>query len=99
MSIDVLVTAGSRRVALVRGFQRAVGAFGGRVIVTDVDPLSPTVHIADAAVRVPLSTDPSFLDAITEVCARERIGLLVPTIDEELPLFGAAASMFEARGV
>src|SRR5689334_1811373 len=99
MSIDVLVTAGSRRVALVRAFQRAVGAAGGRVVVTDVDPLSPTVHVADAAFRVPLSTDPAYLDAILEVCQRERIGLLVPTIDEELPIFGAAAAMFEGHGV
>src|SRR5436190_91608 len=99
MSIDVLVTAGSRRVALVRAFQRAVAPSGGRVVVTDVDPLSPTVHIADAAFRVPLSTDPAYLDAIVEVCRTERIGLLVPTIDEELPIFGAAASMFERLGV
>jgi carbamoyl-phosphate synthase large subunit len=99
MSVDVLVTAGSRRVALVRAFQRAVRPAGGRVVVTDVDPLSPTVHIADAAFRVPLSTDPSYLAAIAEVCERERIGLIVPTIDEELPIFGAAAPLFEGKGV
>lgn len=99
MSINVLVTAGSRRVALVRAFQRAVAPTGGRVVVTDVDPLSPTVHIADAAFRVPLSTDPAYLDAIVEVCRTERIGLIVPTIDEELPIFGSAAPMLEGLGM
>jgi carbamoyl-phosphate synthase large subunit len=96
---DILVTAGSRRVALVRAFMRALGPYGGRVIVTDVDPLSPAVHVADAACKVPLSTDPGYLDEIERLCRRERVSLLVPTIDEELPLFGAATDRFAALGV
>ena len=58
MSPDVLITAGSRRVALVNAFRAALADHGGgRVIVTDVNPLSPAVHLADRAYRVPLSSD------------------------------------------
>ena len=32
-------------------------------IVTDVNPLSPAVHVADRAYRVPLADDPDYLDA------------------------------------
>jgi carbamoyl-phosphate synthase large subunit len=96
----VLITAGSRRVPLVQAFQRALRATGsGRVIVTDVNPLSPTVYVADRSYEVPLSTAPGYLEAIGRICAQERIGLVVPTIDDELSLFAEAAGRFSAAGV
>ncbi len=100
MSLNVLITAGSRRVPLVRAFQRAVAHHrGGNVIVTDVNPLSPAVHAANSAYRVPLSTAPDYLDAVLEICAGERVSLVVPTIDDELVRFGRAAARFRAAGV
>lgn len=100
MSLNVLITAGSRRVPLVRAFQRAVAQHrGGNVVVTDVNPLSPAVHAANRAWRVPLSTAPDYIDAILEICVGERIGLVVPTIDDELVIFGRAAGRFLERGV
>src|SRR5436190_23820170 len=54
-SLNVLVTAASRRVPLIRAFQDALKAPGirGRVIVTDVNPLSPAVHAAERWYHVP----------------------------------------------
>jgi carbamoyl-phosphate synthase large subunit len=100
MSLNVLVTAGSRRVPLVRAFQRAIRELGetGSVMVTDVNPLSPAVHVADRSYLVPLADDPRYLDTILRLCQVERINLLVPTIDDELPLFGAAQDRFGAIG-
>ena len=71
----------------------------GRVIVTDVNPLSPAVHAAERWYHVPLATAPDYLDAISGICEREQIGLIVPTIDDELELFGAAAADFASRGI
>src|SRR5712691_10560542 len=99
MSFNVLITAGSRRVPLVRAFRKAVASIGGRVIVCDVNGLSPAVHVAHAAYKVPFSTDLEYLDSILEICRLENIALLVPTIDEEIPLFGSALSHFEPLGV
>lgn len=100
MSLNVLITAGSRRVPLVRAFQRAVAHHrGGNVIVTDVSPYSPAVHAANRAYRVPLSTAPDYLDAILEVCLGERVSLVVPTIDDELVIFGDAIARFRAHGI
>jgi carbamoyl-phosphate synthase large subunit len=97
---NILVTAGSRRVPLVRAFQRAVAAAGGgRVVVADVNALSPTVYLADASYPVPLSTDPDYLDAIEAICRLERIDLVVPTIDDELTVFAEAVDRFAAAGV
>lgn len=100
MPCNVLVTAASRRVALVQGFQRALAARGGgRVIVTDINPLSPAVHVADRSYLVPLSDDPSYLDVIAAICDAERIRLVVPTIDDELERFASARATFAARGI
>lgn len=100
-SLNVLVTAASRRVPLVRAFQRALRRSGveGKVIATDVNEFSPAVHVADLAYRVPLSADPDYLAAIGAICGAEQIGLIVPTIDDELPLFSAEVARFEALGI
>ena len=99
--LNILITAASRRVALVRGFQRALlrPNTTGEVIVTDVNPLSPAVHIADRAYRVPFSNEPGYLDEIRFICESQGIGLVVPTIDDEVPLFAAHRAEFEAAGV
>lgn len=100
-SLNVLVTAASRRVPLVQAFQQALQHTRerGRVIAADVNPLSPAVHVTDRWYNVPLATSPDYLDAIVGICEAEEIALIVPTIDDELELFGAAAGWFEARGI
>jgi len=97
---NVLITAGSRRVPLVRAFQLAVDRYapGSAVVVADVNPLSPTVYVADRSYPVPLSTSPDYLDAIERICRIERIRLVVPTIDDELTLFGTQISRFGGLG-
>jgi carbamoyl-phosphate synthase large subunit len=100
VSLNVLVTAGSRRVPLVQAFQRALRLTGGgRVIVTDVNPLSPTVYTADRSYHAPLSTDAGYLDAIASIAEAERVDLIVPTIDDELAVFAAAVDRFAAAGI
>jgi carbamoyl-phosphate synthase large subunit len=100
VSLNVLVTAGSRRVPLVRAFGRALRATGGGlVMVTDVNPLSPTVYLADRSFAAPLSTDPAYVDTIAALCRNENVGLLVPTIDDELPVFAAETARLASSGV
>lgn len=100
-SLNVLVTAASRRVPLVQAFQQAIeqGRIDGHVIAADVNPLSPAVHVAERWYSVPLATAPDYLDAIVAICEAERIGLIVPTIDDELELFATAAPWLAARGI
>jgi carbamoyl-phosphate synthase large subunit len=99
--LNVLLTAASRRVPLVRAFQSSLRELGlaGRVIVTDVNPMSPAVHIADRWYSVPLANAPAYIDTILDICAAERVELVVPTIDDELVLFGQARERFLSRGI
>jgi len=99
-SLNILMTAGSRRVPLVQAFRHALNALGvpGRIIVTDINPLSPAVHVADRAYRVPLSSAPHYVAELLAICTAERIRLVVPTIDDELTLLGEAQHRFQAAG-
>src|SRR4051812_29804435 len=57
---NVLITAASRRVPLVNAFRAALARQGGgRVVVTDVNALSPAVYSGDRAYLVPLTSDPT----------------------------------------
>lgn len=98
---NIVVTAASRRVALVRALQAAVRRLspGARVIATDIDPFSPAVHVADAAEDVPRSDSADYVDALLAVCDAHDAGIVVPTIDDELETMAAASSRFAAAGV
>jgi carbamoyl-phosphate synthase large subunit len=100
MRRNVLITAGSRRVPLVNAFQRALAATGGgRVIVTDVNALSPAVHVADASFRVPLATDPGYIEVLAAICHEQHVGMLIPTIDDELEIVAGARERLRSEGV
>jgi carbamoyl-phosphate synthase large subunit len=99
--MNILITAASRRVALIQGFVNALKRLGmrGHVVTTDMSPLSPGLYFSDRHYIVPLTTDRRYIPIIKSICFKERIRLLIPTIDDELPLFGAQAEKFLATGV
>lgn len=98
---NVLITAASRRVPLVRAFQRALDRSdrGGSVVVTDVNPLSPAVHVADRAFQVPRADEPGYIETVLDIAVGEGVGLVIPTIDDELAAFGHARRRFAALGI
>jgi carbamoyl-phosphate synthase large subunit len=99
--INILITAASRRVPLIQGFVHALKALGvrGNVITTDMNTLSPGLYFSTRHYLVPLTTDERYIPFIKSICFKERIHLLIPTIDDELPLFGSFAGSFLEMGV
>lgn len=98
-TVTILISSAGRRVELMGCFQRAAAAIGcsARIIAVDVQPqLSAACHAADLSFRVPPCTDPSFVPALLEICQREQVSLLVPTIDPELAPFAEAREKFQA---
>ena len=96
---NVLVTSASRKVLLVRAFREALAATGGgRVIAADLSPIAAALYEADEARLVPRSDDPGFVEALLAICERDRVGLVVPTRDEELPVLAAVRERFAAAG-
>jgi carbamoyl-phosphate synthase large subunit len=76
-----------------------VSAFGnGQVIAADIQLLAPALYCADDYCIVPRSDSPKFIPHLLDLCAKRNIRLLVPTRDEELPVFAKARDTFEAAG-
>ena len=99
--INILITAASRRVALIQAFGHALKRLGfkGNVVTTDMSTMSPGLYFGSKHYIVPLTTNPQYIPIIKSICFKERIHLLVPTIDDELPLFGRHADEFWATGI
>ena len=102
MSLRVLISAAGRRVALLRLFKDEVRRLGldGQVLAADASPLAAAMHDADAHFLVPPCGDgPAFVSTLLELCEEHKIGLVIPTIDPELPLYADQRRRFEAIGV
>lgn len=98
-AVNVLVTAASRRVALVRHLRRALEATAGRLVAVDCTLHSPALYFAHRHHQVPMAGDPGYLEAVLRVAEQEGIGLVVPTFDGELLLWARAREELERRGI
>ena len=101
MQTVVLFSSAGRRNQLIQCFRDDAQRLkiGLRVLATDLRPeLSPACHQADAAFPVPRCTSPEFVPALLDLCRREGVDLVVPTIDPELAALSAHAAEFAAVG-
>ena len=99
--VTILFSSAGRRVELMNCFREAAAALGcdAKILAVDARPqLSSACHTADASFTVPLCSSDSFIPAVREICARERVDLLIPTIDPELAPFAKARADFAAAG-
>jgi carbamoyl-phosphate synthase large subunit len=99
-NFNVLISSSGRRVALLEGFRRAMVLLGipGRILAVDCSLASAAFHRADNGYLVPRCTDPAFIPAVVDICRREAVSLIVPTIDTELPLYAQHRAALEAVG-
>lgn len=95
----VLITSAARKVWLVEAFRRALAAEGGgEVLAADCDPLAPALYRADRGLRLPRADAPGYEATLLDLCRRERVELLVPTRDAELPWFAERRARFAEIG-
>jgi carbamoyl-phosphate synthase large subunit len=96
----VLISSAGRRVSLLRSFRDALAAahLPAQVIATDMTTLSSAMQVADQGFKVPRCTDPAFPAAMLQLCGRENIDLVVPTIDTELPVWARLRPQLSAAG-
>ena len=64
----------------------------------DSSKTAPASRFADNSWLVPRCASPSFVASVLELCKRERIDLVIPTIDPELPVYAAIAARLAEAG-
>lgn len=97
----ILFSSAGRRNQLLRCFREDAQRLriALRVLAADANPaMSAACLAADASFPVPRCSDPAFVPALVEICARERVALLIPTIDTELAVLSLNRAQFAAVG-
>jgi carbamoyl-phosphate synthase large subunit len=100
-SLRLLISSAGRRVGRMQCFRQAADQIGIdlEVIACDLRPeLSAACQLADKAFGVPPATDSGYINALLSICQRQRVDLLVPTIDTELPALAHARDAFAGVG-
>ncbi len=98
--LTVLLSSAGRRGALV-GLLRDGGRIAGvpvSVLATDHSPLSAAGHLADRFSLVPSLDSPDYIESLIDLVRRERVGVVVPTIDTELGLLAEHRAEIEDAG-
>ena len=98
--INTLFTSVGRRVELLRAFRRAYQALAlsGRIVAVDMDPLAPALQLADATYIVPRVSSPGYIAALASICRSERITLVFPLIDPDIPALAENRATLERTG-
>lgn len=99
---NILISSAGRRVELVQEFKEQASLLvpDSRVHAIDCFPeLSAACHVAGFVAHSPHATDPDFPAFLMEYCVKNKIGLVIPTIDTELAVLSACREQFISNGI
>ena len=84
---NILITSVGRRVSLVNAFQTEIKKYfsNSQVLTADANQkLSAASNLHFKSAKLPKITDSTYLKSLINLCKRNQIKLIVPTIDTEL---------------
>ena len=99
---NILITSAGKRVALVKAFQETAKKLSvdAKIFTTDLNPtMAPVADISDKCFQVPRVTDESYPEYLLNLCVKEQIKLVIPTIDTELLMLSQHKKEFEKQGI
>ncbi|MEO9890985.1 ATP-grasp domain-containing protein [Aurantibacter sp.] len=100
--MNILITSAGRRVSLLRAFQKELKKINpkSQVFASDMNPsLSAACQTADAYFEVPRLSDPTYIDVLIDLCKKNGIGLIIPTIDTELAILAKNKELLAANNI
>ncbi|QLH81205.1 ATP-grasp domain-containing protein [Halosimplex pelagicum] len=69
-----------------------------QTVATDINELSPGLHLADTGYLVPRFDDPDYMNAIFDIVHEESIDVVIPALDPILKRFARRRDEFHDRG-
>lgn len=96
---NILILSAGRRVELVQSFQKAAKRLNikSNVVAGDCSETAPAIYFADRKAILPKIDEVNYIDEIINVCKREGIRLVIPTIDTDLLLLSEERERIESE--
>lgn len=98
---NILITSAGKRVELVKEFIETAAAFDAdaKVFTTELNPdLAPAAYVSHGCFKVPRVTADGYMNELLQICKKNNVGLVVPTIDTELKVLAENKNEFDAIG-
>lgn len=99
--MKILFTSVGRRVELMQAFKKASEELNIDLIIygADVTDTAPALFFCDKQVIVCKIKDSNYIPSLLEICKKEKIDALVPTIDTDLLVLSQNKKKFEDIGI
>ena len=84
--INTLILSAGRRVELTKLFKKALEKLNldGNIITADINNTAPALQFSDKYYLISRIDSENYIDDIINICLKEDINLIIPTIDTEL---------------
>jgi carbamoyl-phosphate synthase large subunit len=97
--MNVLLTSVGRRNYLVDCFRDAVHPMGGEVFAVNSHEDAPALYRADGFKIAPPINSDDYISFLLEYCVEKKIELVVPLLDNDLPVLSQARDLFSSKGI
>ena len=98
--MKILFTSVGRRVELLQAFRKAADKLDVELIImgVDISQFAPALYFCDETRSVCRIKEPGYIPQLLEICEKEKVDCLIPTIDTDLLLLAENKERFEAVG-
>lgn len=98
--MKILFTSVGRRVELMQAFRKAAKELGVDLTImgADISESAPALFFCDETRIVCKIRDKEYIPQLLEICEKEKVDCLIPTIDTDLLLLAENKEKFEAVG-
>lgn len=97
--MNVLLTSAGRRNYLVDYFKEAVQPYGGMVHAINSHINAPALFVADQYSIAPPIYSEGYVDFLIDYCSKNNIQVIVPLLDNDLPVLAKNMARFESVGI
>ena len=98
--MKLLFTSVGRRVELMQAFRNAAQHLAVDLTLygADITESAPALYFCDKTVIVPRINHPDYIPSLLDICAKEQIDALIPTIDTDLLILAQNKEKFLSIG-
>lgn len=98
-NINILILSVGRRVELAKCFKEAakLANIDSKIITADISNTAPATYFGDKNYIIPRIGEENYVESIIDICNKENIKLIIPTIDTELTIMAENKEFIEDK--